>query len=271
MRLHNTLQSIAIGSFDGIHTAHKVLIDQADAVVIIERNGGYLTPGYKRSLYAKKPCYFYHLEKLKALNPQLFVAKLQEDFPQLQKIIIGYDFHFGKDKKGNSCLLKELFDGEVVIVEEVCVDVISVHSRVIKAYLKEGNIQRANSLLGRAYSIEGTVIRGQGIGKKELVATLNIETKWYQLPLDGVYATRTKVDNRWFYSISFLGHRLSTDGSFAIETHILDQRIEQNSPLVEIEFIEFIRSNKKFAQLKELKQQIIEDTLKAKSLLKELS
>ena len=270
MRLSNTIQSIAIGSFDGIHIAHQVLINQADAVVVIERNGGYITPGYKRSLYTNKPCYFYHLDKLKSLLPDLFIARLQDDFPELKKIIIGYDFYFGKNKGGNTALLQKLFDGEVVVIDEVCVDSIPVHSRTIKAYLKEGNIQRVNSLLGRAFSLEGKVIQGQGIGKKELVATLNIQTQRYQLPLDGVYATRTKVDNRWFHSISFLGHRLSTDGSFAIETHILDQSIEQNSSNIEIEFREFIRSNKKFDTLDALKKQITIDTLQAKNILKDL-
>jgi len=78
---HNQIKSIAIGSFDGIHTGHRTLIDKADALVIIERNGGYLTPGYKRSLFTSKICCFYHFDKIKSLTPEEFIHRLEADFP----------------------------------------------------------------------------------------------------------------------------------------------------------------------------------------------
>ena len=77
MQLTNDIRSIAIGSFDGIHIAHKTLLDKVDAVVIIERNGGYLTPGYKRSLFTSKVCCFYHFDTIKSLTPEAFVEKLK--------------------------------------------------------------------------------------------------------------------------------------------------------------------------------------------------
>ncbi|MCD6212191.1 MAG: bifunctional riboflavin kinase/FAD synthetase, partial [Sulfurovum sp.] len=67
--LQNNIKSIAIGSFDGLHIAHKTLINEVDAIVIIERNGGYLTPGYKRAFYTDKFCCFYHFDKVKSLSP----------------------------------------------------------------------------------------------------------------------------------------------------------------------------------------------------------
>jgi riboflavin kinase/FMN adenylyltransferase len=193
LQYNNQITSIAIGSFDGIHIAHQTLIDKADALVIIERNGGYLTPGYKRSLFTSKVCFFYHFDVIKDLSPEQFIEKLQTDFPKLETIVVGYDFGFGKDKAGNAETLQALFHGMVVIVQEVSIEGVSVHSRTIKAYLREGNIAMANTLLGRTYSIEGEVISGQGLGKKELVPTLNLNVKAYQLPLEGVYATRTKI------------------------------------------------------------------------------
>jgi len=259
LQLKNTIKSIAIGSFDGIHIAHRTLIDQADAIVIIERNGGYLTPGYKRSFYTSKICCFYHFDKVKSLTPKVFVKKLKEDFPHLEKIIVGYDFAFGKEKAGNAEHLDELFDGEVCIIKEVSIEGIPVHSRTIKAYLREGKVEMANMLLGRRYTIDGNVIAGQGLGKKELVPTLNLHVDHYQLPLEGVYATRTKIGEEWLNSVSFLGHRVTTDGSYAVETHVIDKDIGEVNGTVMIEFVAFIRENQKFNGLDGLKKQIQDD------------
>ena len=267
MKYNNTIQSIAIGSFDGMHIAHQTLAEKVDALVIIERNGGYLTSGYKRANFTQKVCCFYHFGVIKRLTPEAFVQRLQSDFPQLATIVVGYDFAFGKDKAGTAKTLQTLFDGRVEIVQEVSVEGVPVHSRTIKEYLRKGNIAMANTLLGRTYSIDGMVVSGQGLGKKELVPTLNLNVKGYQLPLEGVYATRTKVKDEWLPSVSFLGHRVTTDDSFAVETHILEHDIGEVKGKVEMEFVDFIRANQKFESLDALKQQITIDIQKAKECL----
>jgi len=265
--LRKQIKSITIGSFDGIHLAHKRLIDQAELLVVIERNCGYLTPGYKRSIYTRKPCAFYLFEKIKSLTPEEFVEKIKQDFPLLEKIVVGYDFHFGKEKRGNAEHLKELFGGEVVIVDEVSKKEIPVHSRTIKQYLKEGNISMVTDLLGRYYLIDGQIISGQGLGKKELVPTLNLLVRHYQLPLEGVYATQTKIKDQWLPSVSFLGHRATTDDSFAVETHVLGGDIGSIKGIASIQFVAFIRENKKFNGLDALRQAIIKDIQEAKKIL----
>ena len=267
MKVQNNIKSIAIGSFDGIHIAHQALIERAEAVVVIERNGGYLTPGYKRTSYTDKPCYFYHFDKIRSLAPEAFVAKLEADFPALEKIVVGYDFSFGRERAGNGTVLTALFHEEVEIVSEVCYEGIPVHSRTIRACLREGNIALANSLLGRYYSMEGYVIRGQGLGKKALVPTLNLHVEHYQLPLEGVYATRTKIGTQWFDSISFLGHRVTTDGSYAVESHILGREVGETKGELQLEFRGFIRKNRKFDSLFQLKEQIEKDIEHAKQFL----
>jgi riboflavin kinase/FMN adenylyltransferase len=263
----NSIKSIAIGSFDGIHLGHRALIDQVEAVVIVERNSGYITPGYKRSFFIEQPSVFYHFEHIKSLSAKAFVAKLKEDFPKLETIVVGYDFGFGYKKEGDTKLLKELFDGEVVVVSEVKSDNISVHSRTIKSYIAQGEIKLVNQFLNRPYMISGKIITGQGLGKKKLVPTLNINVYDYDLPKNGVYATRTKVADKWLESVSFLGLRVTTDGSYAIETHIIDRDIGVVKGKVEIEFVEFIRDNKKFDSLEALKEQIFEDIAISKSIL----
>ena len=267
MQIKNNIKSIAIGSFDGIHIAHQTLIDKADALVIIERNGGYLTPGYKRAQFTDRICCFYHFDVIKSLTPEAFVHKLTVDFPSLETIVVGYDFHFGKNKAGNAQMLETLCDKEVLIVDEVSYEGIPVHSRTIKTYLREGKIGMANKLLGRTHSIEGEVVQGQGLGKKELVPTINLNVKEYQLPLEGVYATRTQIDGQWFNSVSFLGHRVTTDDSFAVETHILDKEIGEVRGTIVLEFVDFIRVNQKFNSLAMLKKQIQDDIGMARKYL----
>jgi len=269
MKLNNTIRSIAIGSFDGIHIAHQLLIERAEAVVVIERNGGYLTPGYKRSWYVDKPICFYHFEKIRNLGPEAFVSMIEEDFPNLEKIVVGYDFSFGKERSGNGSVLTDLFHEEVEIVSEISYEGVPVHSRTIKSYLKEGNIFMANTLLGRAYCIDGEVVKGQGIGRAKLVPTLNLKVMQYQLPLEGVYATRTQLNGTWKDSVSFIGHRVSTDGSFAVESHILGEEIEDVTGDILLQFIALIRPNRKFESLEALKIQIERDIAEAKEKLYE--
>jgi len=218
-------------------------------------------------LYTDKPCCFYHFDVIRGLTPEGFVEKLKMDFPMLETIVVGYDFHFGKNKAGNAQVLRELCDKEVIVVAEVSIEGISVHSRTIKVYLKEGNIEMANILLGREYSIEGEIVSGQGLGNNELVATINLNVKSYQLPLEGVYATRTKVDGEWLASVSFLGHRVSTDGNYAVETHILDADMGIVQGVAQITFVAFMRENQKFESLEVLKTQIESDILEAKKIL----
>ena len=269
MAFTNSIKSIAIGSFDGIHIAHQTLIDKADALVIIERNGGYLTPGYKRADFTDRICCFYHFDVIKRLTPEAFIARLKEDFPLLERIVVGFDFHFGKDKAGNAQVLHTLFDNEIIIVKEVSIENIPIHSRTIKAYLKNTKVKMANLLLGRRYHIEGMVIRGQGLGKKKLVPTINLSVKEYQFPGEGVYITRTQIDGQWHPSVSFLGHRVTTDDSFAVETHILDTEIAEINGKIVLEFVDFIRKNKKFDSLDTLKKQIEDDIEVAKAVLHE--
>jgi riboflavin kinase/FMN adenylyltransferase len=85
--------------------------------------------------------------------------------------------------------------------------------------------------------------------------------------MEGVYATRTRIDDQWLDSVSFLGHRVTTDDSFAVETHILDQEIAEMSGEIALEFVDFIRINRKFDTLDALREQIFEDIKVAKKRL----
>jgi len=259
------IKSIAIGSFDGIHIAHQELIKRAEGVLVIERGSATLTPGWKRSLYTKKPTFFYLLENIKTLSPQEFINKISRDFPKLEKIVVGYDFVFGKDRQGTIKILEQNFKGQVEVVPEVKIDNISVHSRVIREYIKSNKIEIANKMLNRFYRIDGEHIKGLGLGSKELVPTINLKVKQYTLP-NGVFAVNAYIESRVYKAIAFVGHRESLDNSFTIEVHILENFNTGIKNSVWIEFKNFIRETKKFNSLKELKEQILNDIKIAKRL-----
>jgi riboflavin kinase/FMN adenylyltransferase len=258
----NNITNITIGGFDGMHLAHQELfkhLDKDGAIVVIDTSYANLTPKKYRENFTSYPIFYYTLDDIKHLSGVQFVELLKKDFPQLAKIIVGYDFHFGKQRLYNAQNLKKIFKGEVQIIDEYLINNISVHSRFIRELLTQGKIVQANDFLGRAYQIKGNIIKGQGLGQKQFVPTLNIQVDNFLIPQNGIYATQTIIDNTKYKSITFIGHRVSTDNNFAIETHILDQDIHTTSSTLEILFYEKIRENQKFNNPKQLQNQILKD------------
>ncbi|MDD2789439.1 MAG: bifunctional riboflavin kinase/FAD synthetase [Sulfurimonas sp.] len=259
--------AIAIGGFDGMHIGHQHLfaeLGERGTIVVIETGYANLTPKREREYFSHYPLMYIELDEVRHLGGEEFITLLKERFPKLQKIVVGYDFHFGKNRKYSFLDLKTLFDGEVVVVDEVSHHGDSVHSHKIRAKLQIGDIKGANAFLGHNYTIRGKHISGQGIGKKELVATINLDCGGFLLPKEGVYATLTRIDDEEHYhpSVSFLGHRVTTDGSFAVETHVLDGEVICKEKAA-ISFVAFIRANEKFQTLDVLKDAIKKDIAKA--------
>jgi len=269
------VDSIAIGGFDGMHVGHQHLFEELGkkgAIVVIETGYANLTPAREREHYTHYPIVYYSLEDIRHLEGAEFVAMLQERFPHLKKIVVGYDFHFGKNRRYSYANLGELFSGKVKVIEQVCIQGDSVHSHKIRAKIQIGDISGANHFLGHNYQIKGSVIKGQGIGKTDLVPTINLECNGYLLPYEGVYAALTRLDEEEHFhpSVVFIGHRITTDGSYAIESHILGETIGACTK-ASISFVKFLRKNQKFETLELLKKAIESDILKAKKELSHLS
>ncbi|MCP4969022.1 MAG: bifunctional riboflavin kinase/FAD synthetase [Arcobacter sp.] len=262
-----SVKAIAIGGFDGMHLAHQELFNnlgENGGIVVIESGYANMTPKTYRQEYTKYPLYYYLLDSIKHLSGEEFINLLKEEFPSLEKIVVGFDFCFGKNRKHCITDLSSLFNGKVQIINEIKMNGIAIHSRIIREYIKLGDIKTANKLLGKEFKISGSQIKGQGLGSKSFVPTINLKITEFILPQEGVYITKTIIKEKEFPSVTFLGHRATTDGSFAIETHILDEVITNNYKKVQIKFYEKIRDNKKFDKFKELKEQIDNDINKAK-------
>jgi riboflavin kinase/FMN adenylyltransferase len=267
----STIKALALGGFDGLHLGHRALIErlgEGGALLAIEHNRACLTPGCVRERFCPVPVIILPLEKIVDLTPKAFIALLREEFVNLERLVVGYDFRFGKDRAAGGEELKGLFSGETIVVPEVALGGTAVHAARIRSLLLDGNVAVAAQLLKRPHIIEGEVVRGQGLGATRLYPTINVAVRRFLVPQDGVYATNTEINRRLFQSVSFVGRRLSADGAFSIETHIIDEKATiENAESVTIWFIDRLRGNRRFDDLDALKEQITKDIATAKTVL----
>ena len=221
----DNVRAVAIGNFDGMHLGHQKLFEhlgEHGAIIVILAGGGTkLTPFASRQAFTNKKIFYCDLRAIKSLSGGEFIVLLRQNFINLQKIVVGEDFRFGRDRAWGAEFLRREFRGQTYVLGEFCLSGGGVHSSRIKELLSRGRCEEAAELLGRDYEICGRIVRGQGRGTQEFVATLNLDASGYFMPKSGVYASLTRAGSKEFASVSFLGHRLSTDGAFAIETHIL--------------------------------------------------
>jgi len=258
----STVEAIALGNFDGMHLGHRALFSELGSrgtIGVIEHYRATLTPHIYRARFAEHPLCFYDLDLLRDLSPRSFVEKLKHDFPALSKIVVGSDFRFGSDRSGDTASLAKLFGGEVRVVEEVSLDGEPVHSRTIRTLIEAGDVSKAGRMLGHPYETWGRVVAGQGIGSRELVPTLNATFGRFLLPKAGVYRTSSCIGGVCHDSVTFLGHRHTADGAFAVETHLLGEPPAGPVRELSIRWLGFIRQNRRFGSFAELRAQIARD------------
>ena len=268
------IRRIALGCFDGLHLGHEKLLEhlrgEESAMVIIDKfKSKKLCDGAQRELLSEILSVELDFESVKDLSGEEFLRLLREKFKNLELIVVGYDFRFGKNRLHQAEDIEALSGIKTLIVPEFKRDGLSVHTQMIKRLLSEGEVARAAEFLGRFYSIKGQLVRGQGLGRRELFATLNLKSEGYFLPKFGVYAGFCRVRGGLHAGVIFLGLR-GSDGAFSLETHILEpfsQEVEEGEAL-QIFFLSFLRENEKFDNLQDLKQQISADIKRAKEFLK---
>jgi riboflavin kinase/FMN adenylyltransferase len=190
-----------------------------------------------------------------------------------QKVVLGYDNHFGKNREGSISFIKEHFSDqlEAISIDVAKVDEVIVSSSQIKKFLSEGEPTKANAMLGHHFSIAGVVIHGNQNGRKIGFPTanmsLNADNKF--IPQLGVYLTEVHIQAGKYYGLTNMGYRptLNKDEGIHIETHILGFEGDIYGQGIDIRFIEKIRSEKRFDSFEELKNQIAADLAWAKLYL----
>lgn len=281
--------AVALGMFDGVHLGHRAVLELAQK----EKENGLLPSIFTFSPKAvlRKSSgaggFIYgHLQKLsllegfggvfsadfkivKPFTGEDFVQRYLRDMSNAAVVCCGADFRFGR---GASCGVDDLrgfgekYGFEVKTAEDVCIDGTVVSSGEIRRRLIGGDVAGANKLLGRPYFIQGKVVHGAELGRTIGFPTINQTYEEGQLvPKYGVYASRVTIDGKTFSAVTNIGVKPSVgyEGSPIAETHIIGFSGDLYGKTVETELHGFIRPERKFDSVEELKMQIAEDSKSA--------
>jgi len=283
----------AIGFFDGVHLAHKELIDKTISIAETKKlNKAVITFDIhpKSILYGLDYFYITPLERkieiFKKFNiDQLYVIEFTKEKAQLKPdefidyylsgintIVCGFDFKFGVRGSGNINTLLNHQDFDTIVVKEITFDGYKVGSTHIRDLINSGLVDQVKEILGDYYSIKGEVIHGAKRGRTIGYPTANMNTKDYLLPKKGVYATMTKVDGVWYKSMSSIGHNptMNCRVDLSVESHIIDFDEDLYGKIIELKFIKRLRSELKFNNIDDLITQIDQDKVISLEILEKI-
>ena len=191
-------------------------------------------------------------------------------------IVVGYDHHFGKNRMGDYEMLCELgkqHGFKTVQVEAQDINEVAVSSTKIRNFLWAGNVKAANQLLGYPYSVKGTVVKGNEIGRTIgfPTANLDIPDEFMMINNPGVYACRTEIEGKVYDAMANTGSRPTigdrAEGDFIIEVNIFGFEGDLYGKTLKVWFFDRIRDEEKFTGLEALKAQLQRDRDEAKKIL----
>lgn len=201
------------------------------------------------------------------LNAEEFVTSILIDKFNIQKIIIGYDHRFGRNRTADIddlILFGKQYGFEVEQISAEEINEIAISSTKIRNAVLEGNIRLANQYLGYDYFFSGTVAKGKQLGRTIGFPTANItEIEDYKLlPKKGVYVVKSILDGQEVFGMMNIGNRPTVDGEgLAVEVHFLNFDADLYGRSIEVAVLHYIREEVKFGSLDDLKMQIAKDQL----------
>jgi riboflavin kinase/FMN adenylyltransferase len=290
--------AVTIGNFDGVHRGHQQVISQLQrvarsaslptVVIIFEPQPiEYFAPDKapkrlarfrEKIAYLKAQQIDYLLclrfnQELASQSAEDFVQRILVDGLNTKHLVIGDDFHFGKNRQGNFQFLQQHSARFGFIVDEtetLVIDGERVSSTRIRQCIQQDDFDKAAELLGRPYSLSGRIAHGKKLGRKLGYPTINIKMGDETLIVKGIFAVIVKgIDNRLLQGVASIGTRPTVNGVDTIlEVYILDFDQDVYGYSVEVEFLYKIRNEEKFDSLAELTTWIAQDTEKAKAFFK---
>lgn len=289
---------VVLGNFDGVHRGHQKLLETAlevaknksmlavalsfyphptmvlgktpKALVMSRRDRKNKMLEIGMDVFIEYP----FTKAFAAISPQVFFEQILVKQLCAKTIVVGSNYYFGKNQKGDVNFLREM--GAIHDVQICVVDTVQDHGQVIsstriRAFIQKGDMARAAELLGHPYTITGSVVHGKKLGRTIGFPTLNVIADPDRIyPPNGVYATIVKVYNKLFMGITNIGYNPTVGGSIKmVETHLFDFEGNLYGEEIEIMFYDSIRPEKKFSSMDALCEQIGKDKEKARFLLRD--
>ena len=286
---------ILIGNFDGVHVGHQRLFKLANKYKKkFNLNMGVLTFEPMPKMFFNKDIKNFRISNinqkniiLKSLGVDFIItknfdkkfSKIKSDFfikeilskkLEAKYIFVSNNFKFGNNREGDvNQLIKneKIYDYKIIKPQPLILGKKVISSTYIRSLLENGNLKRTNKLLGRNWAIEGIVQKGRQQGKKIGFPTCNINIKDCVIAMPGVYAVkvRRKNSSKPFKAIANLGYRPTfNQKKILLEVHIFNFSGNLYNKYLSIEFINFIRKEKKFKDVNQLRKQIQSDLKTAK-------
>ena len=288
---------LAIGVFDGVHLGHQAVISTsarhahaADGMPVVltfdPHPAKVLRPEKAPHLITSTPHKIELIRKLgvghllivefdkrfAGTSPEEFVAQLTASAKPLREICVGHEWSFGHNRAGNLTLLGDLgirHHFRVVGIPPVKVHGAVVSSTAIRARIERGDFAGAATMLGRDYTILGTVVEGAKLGRQLGFPTANLSAHSEQFPPDGVYFVEAWLEGVLHHGLVNIGVRPTIGGGKSerlIELHLLDFHRDIYGADLEVRFVKFLRPEKKFENVESLAQQIASDVKMARAL-----
>lgn len=286
---------LTIGNFDGVHLGHQAIIKKVVErskeisgtsivltfephplkVIAPERSPKLLNTFLgKMNLIAAAGIDVVIIEEFTIAfaeqNPDDFARTMLHEKIAVQEIYVGYDYAFGRDRKGSISSLKKMgrtYGFYVGMVEAVQVHGIVASSSAIRDFVASGKVEEAARLLGRYYAVEGEVVHGSHRGHELGFPTANLRTPNELLPTYGVYAVLVHVDGSHYQGVASIGVRPTFDsGPLSIEVYLFDFNDDIYGKQMDVSFVGYLREEKKFADAQSLIYQMQKDVEYAKKL-----
>jgi riboflavin kinase/FMN adenylyltransferase len=284
--------AITVGTFDGIHHGHQIIINKVkeQAKILGVQSLLFTFEPHPKTVVFKQGVPDIRLlttidEKIEVLETtgldslyvslfdKTFAATTAEEFVRetlvkrlkMKSIIIGHDHAFGRNRQGNDELLARLgqeLGFQVHTIEQISNENERISSTRIRHALHEGQADEAARMLGRSYSVSGTVIHGLQQGRELGFPTANLrpDSPFKLIPKVGIYATRVRIDNKIHNSVTYIGVRPTFDGTHkVVEVHVMDFDGTIYGQNITVYFEKFLRDDRRFASTDELVKNIQND------------
>lgn len=285
--------AVTIGNFDGVHRGHQLLVGTTlrfsaklglDSVVVTFSphpralfSGRHMPPladlQTRRRLLGELGVEFLvelnFTREIAALSPEQFYLGYLAPLG-MEVLVVGYDFCLGKGRSGDYaalCKLGEKYGFTVHQVPPLLYEGAPISSTRIRKTIEEGDMVAARHMLGRPHTLQGMVIHGEGRGSGLGFPTANLEPAEVLLPPDGVYATRVVHRGKAYPAVTNVGFKPTFDGkSRTIESFLLDCDINLYAERVEVQFLQRLRAEKRFASPADLVAQIDRDVAEGRRI-----